>query len=77
MNAYYKLEAIHLMGQAKMPISERMSNLLASEIKIVASEDYDNAFSPESELAYRGAMALKHRIGGLQNLETYTNALAA
>lgn len=74
MNAY-TLEAIHLMGLAKMPVTESDTCILSADIKAVADEDEDNAFSPDSELAYRAAMTLKHRIGGVGNLESYMKCL--
>jgi hypothetical protein len=71
MARYFELEAQQLLVQAKLPVTREDTAFLAADIRSLADADHDNAFAPESERAYRAAMALKHQIGGLSGVATH------
>lgn len=69
----YRLEAIHLLGQGYIPVTDTDIDLLSADIVVVAQSlmPTDN---PNTN-AYRAAMELKKRIGGTHNLERYMKCL--
>lgn len=73
-NGYAKLEAIHMLTRTNIAPKADDVRVLVNDIEALANDELDSTLS-ESESAYKAAMILKGRIGGLGNLRSYVDTL--